>query len=79
MVLRDVELLQPTFPLKCDFCGNKHEGGIDKAIDDGWYFSVLDTSQGTIQMAGCPSHKDAYSQKLIDYMHGLAREKHPSF
>jgi len=66
--------LQPKFPLKCRYCDATHEGGIDKAIDDGWNFSVLDTvPHGIVQLAGCPNHKKEIASGIIEYMESLAQ------
>jgi len=61
--------LQPTFPLKCDFCDATHPGDTFKAIADKWRFAVYMTTEGIVQMAGCPNHIADAEEEMHDFLH----------
>lgn len=62
--------LMPEFPIKCAACPATHNGGVSKAVDDGWHFSVFCiTSQGRVQFAGCPEHATEYEQQMTNWLH----------
>ena len=69
--------LYPTFPLRCVACPARHDGNIDRAIDDGWHVIVYDTrSQGHVQFAGCPVHFSEFEGESLAFLKEKTHTRH---
>jgi len=67
------KLLHPTFPTACVACLKTHQGPIDKAIDEGWHFTVFELKLGErVQFAGCPEHFEEWDGASLSFSKGQA-------